>query len=87
MTIWVLHESGHRELISLVEPVTFLEGLKLDRVVSGDGLEHWFTKDGYYDGWGRKMNGASDAEATAQIDAVEHARHVEPGPSLEAQDI
>ena len=50
MTIWVLHEEGTRELLALVRPVQIIQGRHLDRLVSGDGMEHWFTKDGYYDG-------------------------------------
>ncbi len=79
MTLWVLHEDGNRELISLVPPLSFIHGVKLDRLISGDGTEHWFTKDGYYDGWGRVMSGASPAESDALIEGMEATRHIESG--------
>lgn len=36
-----------------VTAVSIVEGAELDRMVGSDGTQHFFTKDGYYDGWGQ----------------------------------
>jgi hypothetical protein len=48
----VQHKDGHIETLDIAKPVSMLEGAELDRIVCSDGTEHFFTKDGYYDGWG-----------------------------------
>jgi len=48
----VQHRDGRIETLHIAKPVSMLEGSELDRIVCSDGTEHFFTKDGYYDGWG-----------------------------------
>jgi hypothetical protein len=48
----VQHKDGHIETLDIAKPVSMLEGAELDRIICSDGTEHFFTKGGYYDGWG-----------------------------------
>ena len=58
MNIQVVSAEGERhELITITQPVTIVRGEKLDRLICGD-VEHWFTKDGKYDGWNTNVAGA-----------------------------
>jgi hypothetical protein len=53
MKIRVQRPSGEIETLSVQTPIHSLEGKKLDRIIGADGVEHFFTQEGYYDGWGR----------------------------------
>lgn len=68
-------KDGRHELITITEPVTILRGENMDRLVCGT-TEHWFNKDGTYDGWGMNLEGTtmSTEEAAKLVDAVEKAR-------------
>jgi hypothetical protein len=68
-------KDGRHELITLTDPVTILRGEKMDRLICGN-IEHWFTKDGTYDGWGMNLEGMNltPDEARALIDNVEKSR-------------
>jgi hypothetical protein len=48
----VQHQDGHTETLE-VTSVSIVEGAYLDRMVGSDGTQYFFTKDGYYDGWGK----------------------------------
>ena len=48
----VQHKDGRIETLDIAQSVSILEGAELDRIVCADGTEHFFTKDGHYDGWG-----------------------------------
>ena len=66
MKIKVLHEDGSSETLTLAGGLRCVEGQHLHRV-QADDLDHVFTPDGHYDGWGRALNatpleGASDFE-------------------------
>ena len=77
MLLYVLHETGRREILTLVAPVTVIEGKRLDRLAGADGIEHFFTKDGYYDGWGRLMSDVPAAGVDALIDQIDGARYID----------
>jgi len=56
MKIRIEQEDGTIEVLSLDGRWTIMEGRVLDRIQSDSGLEHFFTKDGYYDGWGSEVS-------------------------------
>jgi hypothetical protein len=72
MKLRVQQKDGRVETIDIAQPVSILEGVELHRIVGSDGMEHFFTKEGYYDGWG---TGCPLCEASrAIIDAIESQR-------------
>ena len=52
MNIKVQAEDGTVKTLMLDGAFTVQTGVHLDRIVTGDGTEYFFTKEGYYDGWG-----------------------------------
>jgi hypothetical protein len=54
-----------------------LEGVELDRIVGSDGMEHFFTKDGYYDGWGTGGTPVRRRQGKKIIDTMESQRKKE----------
>jgi hypothetical protein len=52
MKLRVACRSGAVERLDLEGPLTIEEGPTLNVVRTESGIEHFFTKDGYYDGWG-----------------------------------
>jgi hypothetical protein len=68
-------EGGRHELITVTEPVTILRGEKLNRLICG-ATEHWFKKDGTYDGWGMNLQGTdlSPEEISKLVDEVDRNR-------------
>jgi hypothetical protein len=48
----VQYKDGRIETLDISQAISILEGVELDRMVCSDGTEHYFTKDGHYDGWG-----------------------------------
>ncbi len=76
MRLRVQHEDGRLETVELLgERLQIVRGHLLDRIVADD-LEHFFTKDGYYDGWGRALS-ASPADAGIIRDIVEARREID----------
>jgi hypothetical protein len=75
MKLRVQHEDGAIETITLAGEWRVQEGSELNRIV-GRGFEHFFTHDGYYDGWGAGVS-ESPAPATEIIDALEQKRQKE----------
>jgi hypothetical protein len=55
MKIILQTETGERKTITLVPPITIRDRDGLNVLACGDGTEHFFTQDGYYDGWGRAV--------------------------------
>lgn len=47
----VQHKNGTIETIDLGGALQATRGEKLDHIVTETGLQHYFTKDGFYDGW------------------------------------
>ena len=79
MKIRVQQRDGTIETISLAGPVSLVEGDVLSRMTSAEGLEHFFTSDGHYDGWGRACN-VSLEDAGDLIQSIEQEREIEsPG--------
>lgn len=76
MILRVQHEDGHHELLTLSGILRIEEGTNLDRIICADGLEHWVTKDGFYDGWSRSITSEDDADKV--LNQMEHRRHHEP---------
>jgi hypothetical protein len=81
MKIRVIRSEDHREeLISIVGPVEISEGDHLSSLHSAEGLDHYFTQDGYYDGWGKDVSGSNIGlpEVEKQIESIERDRKVKP---------
>jgi hypothetical protein len=89
MKIQVVRADGNKEVLTLTEPVTIIRG-GLNRLVCSTGMEHWFTADGVYDGWGMDVSGSglvadpsvplSAQEAGGFIAAIENDREIEGNP-------
>ena len=76
MNLRVQREDGSIETIELSGNVRIEEGEAIDCVVAGD-REHFFTKAGFYDGWGMPMSpGTTLGEAREIIEAVERRRRI-----------
>ena len=60
MYLVVVYEDGKCKKIRLELPVEVTEGNHLDKIKCANGTEYFFTKEGYYDGWGRPMTGDPD---------------------------
>jgi len=70
-------KGGRHENITLSEPLTISKGDNLNKLISGDGMEHWFKPDGTYDGWGMDISSAnlsSVEQAQALVAAIEKER-------------
>jgi hypothetical protein len=55
MRFMVLNEQLEARVVELCDPLRIVEGRVLDRIVDSNGIEHFFTKQGYYDGWGAEV--------------------------------
>jgi hypothetical protein len=55
MKMRVQQRDGKIQTLDIAPPISILEGVDLDRIVLADG-EHFFTKEGYYDGWGKSAS-------------------------------
>jgi hypothetical protein len=78
MKLRVQHKDGRIETLDVTQPVAILEGIELDRIVGSDGMQHFFTKDGYYDGWGTGVPPVRSDQGKKIIDTVESQRKKEP---------
>lgn len=56
----VVDESGETKKIHVPLPVEVTEGAVLNKMRCANGTEYFFTKEGYYDGWGRPVSGDPD---------------------------
>ena len=71
MKIRVEGRTGQREIITIVPPVTNIhEGAELSYLSCGDGTDHFFTLDGFYDGWGRSVDGITVEQAGEEIQKI-----------------
>jgi hypothetical protein len=73
MKLLVQHRDGTREVLTLSGTWSVIEGKLLTRLCSTAGFEHWFTPEGFYDGWGKAVN-VPLSDAAEIIDAVEQGR-------------
>ncbi|MGA8641761.1 hypothetical protein [Candidatus Binatus sp.] len=74
MKLRVQHENGLIEILTLDGHWEIVEGTTLDRIRSDRGIEHFFTKDGFYDGWGSGLGEESGARADEIVSAMEQKR-------------
>src|SRR5438034_1151977 len=74
MKIVVLHEDGRSETLTLFGEWECIEGKYLHRLRNG-GFEHFFTPEGFYDGWGGAVN-ATPATAREMLDTMERKREI-----------
>jgi hypothetical protein len=75
MKLRIQHEDGTTEVLTLRGDWTVVEGVELDRLRSASGFEHFFTKAGFYDGWGSGL-GESSPQADHILSALETKRRV-----------
>ena len=78
MKIKVQHEDGRIETLTLKGELVVSEGKELDRIRTSSGMEHFFTKDGHYDGWGGAIE--TSQRAREVIDEIEARRDIEGSP-------
>jgi hypothetical protein len=85
MKLRVQRGDGSIETISIVGPVEIDEGRTMAHIHSAEGLDHYFTFDGHYDGWGMACNipipegpAPMEGEVKDLIDRVEKDREIEP---------
>lgn len=84
MKIRVQHKDGTMETLSLVPSIAvFDKGGNLSHLACGDGTDHYFDLDGYYDGWGRGVCGLDEQAAKEVIASVEQSREQESPGSQE----
>lgn len=79
MKIRVQRRDGRIETITLVPPVSEIrDGSNLSSFKCGEGVEHFFTPEGHYDGWGRFTEGIPMNEAEEIIERIERDRTIDP---------
>ncbi len=74
ITIRVQREDGEIEMLTVCGEARVVEGRQLDRLVTAD-MEHFFTKAGFYDGWGMPTE-STGPEASELVEAVERGRRL-----------
>jgi hypothetical protein len=81
MRLIVIRRDGQREIVRLALPASIMRhpNSPLWLISSADGLDHYFTLEGYYDGWGMNVEGQdlSVDEAMMVIEAVETERAIQ----------
>jgi hypothetical protein len=77
MKIRVQHRNGVMETISIVDPCQIHEGDSLSHLTSAEGMDHYFTSDGYYDGWGMGTSVETMEEAAQAIEQIEGDREID----------
>ncbi len=73
MKVKVLREDGSVETLTLSGNMICVNGSLLNQI-QDPNLDHYFTPDGYYDGWGRGVGRSEDAGKIRE--SVESARDV-----------
>jgi hypothetical protein len=76
MKLRVQHEDGSIEVLTLSHEWRVIEGKHLNRIVDGNGFEHFFTPEGHYDGWGGNVRQPQDA-ADDVLESMEEKRQIE----------
>lgn len=56
MKIQVVYPNGQHATLEVQLPLRVSLGPELNAIVGADGVEHFFTVDGTYDGWARSIN-------------------------------
>ena len=57
MKIRVQCKDGTTEVLTLSGPIEVAEGRFMNRLSDGSGVDHYFLRDGSYDGWGKAACG------------------------------
>ena len=84
MRLRVQRRDGSMETIELLGDQMVAEPNPSLARLTGARMEHWFTPDGYYDGWGMfAPPGLTTEGVTEIIEVVEGSREIEP-PTPEA---
>lgn len=62
MKLRVQHEGDpdRIEILTLVPPLSIHLSKRLNYIRDTTGMIHWFTPDGYYDGWSRSVGSGPD---------------------------
>ena len=76
LKIRVQHQDGSIETLTLVSGTWECANGRIMSRLRHEGFEHFFTADGYYDGWGGAVN-AGPEEADDILRAMETKRVVE----------
>jgi hypothetical protein len=76
MRIRVQHEDGSVEVITVAGDWRATEGKHLNRITDQNGFEHFFTPDGYYDGWGGNVRQPQKA-ADEALQCMDDKRQIE----------
>ncbi len=76
MKLRVQREDGRIETIEIAGQWIAAEGEVLNRL-SGDFVDHFFTPDGHYDGWGGSVHLTDDERAGGIISVMEHRRVID----------
>ena len=73
----VEHANGRHEIITIRGDsdgmIKIVEGEFLNEIRDGAGMDHFFTKNGHYDGWGGAFSGDEESSHAA-INAMEAKR-------------
>ena len=77
MKIRVQREDGRIETLELCGTWVFQEGKLLGRIVQENGFEHFFTPEGYYDGWGSYVTPSGSEGTPLVITAIEAKRELD----------
>jgi hypothetical protein len=73
MKLRVQREDGSIETLELCGTWVFHDGKLLGRIVHESGSEHFFTSEGYYDGWGSLL-GPHRSEGTPRMITASEAK-------------
>jgi hypothetical protein len=74
MKLAVTRYDGDTEIIVLTEPVTVTESQYQPHIHSADGMDYYFRRDGFYDGWGRGCCGWTGEQAKTLLRSIEEQR-------------
>lgn len=78
MKIRVQRNNDSVETLSLKGTWQVIEGKHQNRISDESGVDHFFTHDGYYDGWGGAVC-CDEQTAADTLQAMEQKRQVERG--------
>ena len=75
MKIRVQRADGRVEILTLRGPVEVAEGKFQNRITDRSGLDHYFTHEGFYDGWGGAVC-CDEQTAHEMIASMEQKREI-----------
>ena len=77
MKLRVQREDGRIETLELCGSWVFRDGKLLCRMAHESGYEHFFTPEGYYDGWGSCLAPLGAERAPLEVTAIEVKRDLD----------